>query len=379
MNPQIADVPQVSLAFFLTLCSLPISAATAVITAYLQYRGRFVAPAFANAVFNVGIILTLWLSPGGLALFAVGIIAATTARLGTHVGAFIRAGDTGGKPLLCPWQIDAPLAKAYGATASSGILGLLPYYAPYAVIAFAGSSVALFNYAFKLVLLPATLLQTILQMVLLPWFVKLRATEGAQPYSMSLQLAWIVALVMSMALSLVGSQVAALCFGYGKMTPEAIAQVGQLFALGVWAVPPMVLTCVWQQILYANKYTGAVLSTSALQAMLVVPLSWLGHRLIGPQGVLVAYIAVQAAPLWILAREGVKRGLVASLRPSWVYARMTLAALLAFLPLAWLQQSLALPAFASVMLACFIGIVSLGAGLLASQPVRQWAMQKVRP
>jgi putative peptidoglycan lipid II flippase len=171
MSAEVRELPQASLAFFLTLCSLPLAAATSIVTAYLQYRGRFMAPAFANAIFNFIIILTLCILPGSLAVFAGGIVVAAVVRLVAHVGAFARVGDTLKKPVWSPLVINKSLGKTYASTVGAGVFGMLPFYTPYVLIAYMGSSVALFNYAFKLIMLPAALLQTVVQMVLLPYSV----------------------------------------------------------------------------------------------------------------------------------------------------------------------------------------------------------------
>ena len=376
--PELPDVPQAQTAFILALCSLPLAAATSSLTTYLQFRGRFTVPAFANAIFNTVIVLTLWLAPHSLALFGIGIVLAALLRLLAHVAAFIRAGGKPGVPSLSPWQMDAKLAKAYAITASSGILNLLPFYAPYAVIGYVGSSVAVFNYAFKLVMLPALLLQTLVQMVLLPWFVK-RLHAGAQNYSITLRLAWLLAWVVSLCMSLTGTAIADLCFGHGKMTEDVTLQVGHLFALGVWAVPPMLIASVWQQILYANQHTGAAFISSAIQAILVLPLCWIGYESGGVAGVLIAHIIVQALPLLLLIPEGRKRGFIAHYCPGRDYTLMTAAASTAFLLLALPMQFLAVSSWVSVTIACVIGLLSLGSGLCACRDVRKWAIQQVHP
>src|SRR5690606_35972856 len=87
-----ADLSDAGNALLIALCSLPLTAATAVVTAWLQHRGRFLVPAFANAIFNSIILLTLWLAPAGLVMLASGIIAAALLRLLAHLLAFRRGG-----------------------------------------------------------------------------------------------------------------------------------------------------------------------------------------------------------------------------------------------------------------------------------------------
>jgi putative peptidoglycan lipid II flippase len=360
-----------SIPFFLAMLALPLSAATSVLTAYLQFRGRFMAPAFANALFNSVIIVALWSAPSGLTVFSLAILMAGLVRLLAHWGAFFRAGGTYKKPQFSPWQLRAPLLKTYAATASSGLLSVLPLYTPYAIIAAMGGSIALFNYTFKLVLLPGLLLQSLVQMVLLPWLVK---TSRAS-YGLTLQCAWLCAWVMCLALSWVGAPLAALCFGYGKMTAEDIVQIGHLFSIGVWAMPGMVLTSVWQQILYANARTGAVLMTSSMQAFLAVPLCAASYALWGIEGVLFSTIIIQILPVFFLAKEGVKRGITTKWLPSRTTLLMTVVSTLVFVCLIVVMPWVALGDIASVMTAFFIGAISLIAGLWMCDPIRVWVKQ----
>src|SRR5690606_9161989 len=141
----------------------------------------------------------------------------------------------------------------YAQTASTGILGLLPQYVPYGVVAAMASGLALFSYAFKLVIFPAALGQTIIQLVLLPWFVRRKEEAGAaQQYSLALQAAWIFAFSLALPVSMAGYDLAALCFRYGEMTAGDVSRIGHLLSIGIWAAPGMLLAAVWQQMLYAH-------------------------------------------------------------------------------------------------------------------------------
>jgi putative peptidoglycan lipid II flippase len=362
-------------ALLLALLSLPLTAATSVVTAWLQYKGRISVPAFANAIFNTVILLFLWLAPAGLIALGSGILLASLARLSAYFAAFHRSGGRFLPRFWQHWQLRKKLLSIYAVAAGSMMFSLLPQYMPYAIVAVAGSGVALFNYAFKLVLLPGILAQTIVQMVLLPWFVRLSKTHDAEQqgrlHGLALQLAWIVSLAMCLSLSLASRQITALCFGYGQMTPDNIATVARLFAIGVWATPGMLLGSIWQQKFYAHEQTRAPFISSISQAIVIVPLAWMGEVLFGLSGVLLAYVFVQTIPVFILSAEGQKQGIIRHRLPSPIYTRMTMAAMLTFLPLAWIFLFVAPSPLIGLMLAIPIGALPLVAGLALCPPVRQ--------
>jgi|GEM_PF-3607429 len=368
-------------AFLIAVSAIPLTAATSIITSYLQYRGRFAVPAFANAIFNFGIIMALWLLPSGLIMLALGIMLAALARLLFHAAAFFRAGGTWSRGSFTPWQIDRPFLKTYITTVTTDICNLFPQFAPYMVIAAFGGGLAVFNYAFKLAYVPATLGYSLTQMVLLPWFVKLLHSEGKDNkgthYVVTLQVAWCFSLAVCLSLSLAARDIAQLCFGYGKMTDDDIGLVAQLFDVGVWAMPGMFLSSIWQQIMYAHGKPNMPLVASMVQAIAIVPLCWLGYQAIGLFGVSLAYAALQFLPVLWLSYAGYKQGIIPRWWPSPVYAQMAVAAILAWLPLAWLFNSLELPAIAGILLAMLIGLITLAAGLAVCHPVRQWGLQKL--
>ena len=381
---QTADAPSIGGPLRISLSAIPIAMATAVLTAYLQHRGRFLAPAFATVTFNVVIILTLWLGTDDLRFLAMGIFAASAVRFLPHFVGFVRSKA---KPFFAfaPREFDRHLVKIYALSTGSGIFGLLPIYAPYAIVAAVGDSIATFNYAFKLVLLPGMLCQTIVQLVLLPWLVAHRnnAPEGEAPVSMVLQIAWLVSFSMALCLSLAAHPIAALFFSYGKMTPDDIARIGSLFSIGVWALPAMVLLSVWQVIFYSRQRAFAPLAANMLQAALIIPLCWIAHRFAGLQGVLVAIIAVQAICVGVLAVLGYRSGLSQRLVPGWRYFTMTFAMGLVSLPFVYFFLTMLLAAWSGFALAAFAGVVILSAGAATSPVLRHhfttWVTRENHP
>lgn len=353
--------------FFIVLWSIPFSVATAVVTAYLQHRGRFLVPAFATVLFNSAIIAALWLKVESLLMLAAAIFVASLVRFFPHMLAFWRACPAP-RQVCAAWELDKKLLKIYALATGSGVLGLLPIYAPYALVVAAGSSIASFNYAFKLILLPGVLTQTVVQLVVLPWLVARRAADTIEKQQAHtahvLQLAWLIALSMSLTLSMAAHPIADLFFSYGKMTAEDVARIGSLFAIGVWALPGMLLTTVWQVIFYAQERPTPPLIANGLQALLILPLCSIGHAQMGLEGVVIAFALTQAIATLALAI------MAAQYIPGRAYFTMTFATLLVFIPLLGLFEALHLHPFAALCVAILVGMVLLISGALATPTLR---------
>jgi peptidoglycan biosynthesis protein MviN/MurJ (putative lipid II flippase) len=159
------------------------------------------------------------------------------------------------------------------------------------------------------------------------------------------------------------------------MTPADVDAVGAVFSVGVWALPGILLTTVWQQIMYAHGNTRLPLFTNILLAACVVPACWLGKMIGGLEGVAFMYALIYVLPVLWLSYDGLKQGMIARYVPSRAYHTMTLAILLAWLPMAFLFHSLALPAIGGLVLAVVIGTLTLLAGAYTFQPARQWLMR----
>jgi putative peptidoglycan lipid II flippase len=368
-------------ALAIALSSLPLTAATSVLTAWLQYRGRLVIPAFANVMFNCVILLVLWFAPTTLVVLAIGIVVASLVRIVTHWAAFSRGGVRVSQRRR-EWQLNPRLLRAYGATAGTGIFSLLPYYLPYALVAASGHGVALFNYAFKLVLLPGGLLQTMIQLILLPWLVRVKnaatPAERERAYSLTLQAGWLVSFAMTLCLWLASYPLILLCYDYGKMTSDDIHAMADIFAIGIWALPGIAMIALWQQILYAHEHTGMPLVASVVQALLIVPLGLLLEQHYETAGIIMAYVIVQILPVGMLAWRAWRHKVVSSFMPTvptWIMSALVLAA---FVPMAGIYRSIHWGGLAGIAVAMVMGMTLLACGIFACAPLRQTIRQARR-
>ncbi|MDX2112508.1 MAG: lipid II flippase MurJ [Alphaproteobacteria bacterium] len=369
------DTPYRS-ALWLAIACFPLIGATAALTVYLQYRQRFLVPAFASAIFNGMVLLVLLFAPTELKLLALGALSAVAIRLVAHAIAYRRA-----LPQPCPspsrsWQIDRRLLAGYLHSAGANLLGILPFYLPYAMVAMLSlQSFALFNYAFKLLVFPATLIQTVVYMVILPWFVSVRThttTSDTDRYSLSLKLGWVISLALAAAVSLAGEDIARICFGYGAMTDADVAEVGAMISLGIWATPGIVLMSLWQQMLYAHEHTKPVLAANVLLVLLLSAGCLAGGVLAGETGILIGFVLALNAPvLWLALRAGKHVGL--RRKPSREYFTTALVMGVLFAPLALLHHEMHDGPLAGLALSILTGLIILAVGMYQLSHVREMA------
>jgi len=361
-------------ALWISLASFPLIGATAALTVYLQHRERFMVPAFANAIFNTVVLLVLIFAPADVDLLALGALLAVAIRLIAHMIAYLRALPS---PRITPapeWQIDRPLFKAYLHSAGANLLGILPFYLPYALVAIVSlSTFPLFNYAFKLLLFPASLIQTVVFMVLLPWFVSARAkasSSDSDRYSLCLKLGWVLSLALASCVSLAGEDIARICFGYGAMTEHDIVQVGAMISLGIWSTPGIVLLSLWQQMLYAHEHTKPVLAANALLVVMLLAGCTAGGIIAGDMGVLTGFIIAMNVPvLWVALRTGKHIGL--RRRPSREYFTSLVAMGVVFVPLAWLHHGMESGPVVGLLLSILSGLMVLAVGIYQLSHVKE--------
>lgn len=349
----------------LALLALPLSAATAILTAWLQHHGRLLAPSFATVLFNLVIITALLRLPPGLPVLGAAVAAAALVRWAAHAAAALRLDHVPPAPGA---QLDTQITATYAAAMLSGMLGLLPVYVPYAIVLAAGEGVALFNYALKLVLMPAMLALTVAQLAVLPWLVSLRKTRDADAlarlHAQVLHWAGLLAVTGALAMALCAPVLAALCFGYGRITPSDTHGIAGGFAVGILALPPMLWVTLLQSMLYAAGSPRPALTASLWQAGLLVPLMAAGLSWLALPGVMGAFVLAQAVPLAFLLPAAHRLGLLPrrACLPGLASAGVALAV---FCPLALWQLEQILSPLQAMACAGAAGGVSLLAGAAA--------------
>lgn len=365
-------------AVFWALFSMPLAGIGGVITAWLQYHSRFAIPAFANALFNLVIVLTLWLAPTGFTVIGIGIFMAAFARMALYMNGFVRS--TGRVvPGHYPWQVNRRLLLHYSTAVGNSFFSLLPQYIPYMIITLLSGQLAVFNYAFKLVMLPGMILNTVVNVVMLPRFVHLRKEGTDVPeYARSLRMGTALSFCISLAMCLASWNIVSLCFGYGKMTEDNIQAVADVFAIGVWALPGMVAGCLWQQIFFAREQPEVPFKVGLMQAVISVPMIWLAQSMMQEAGVMAACVILQVLPVIAFSIMAKQLGVI-TFSEQWKGSGVMLTApLLLFLPMALLFRQMHFSASVGLVVALVIGCVTLMASYATDSEIRLWLQQRLR-
>lgn len=154
----------------------------------------------------------------------------------------------------------------------------LPLALPFAARSIASQSgegaLATFNYAWKLVELPLVLAIQLVAALAFPGIAKAlaRGDSGATTRAVraALALAWALACAAAAVLLLGAPAIAQLLFGWGRMSPQALARVAHWGALGAWGLPPQALIAVSLTVLAARgRMKAAVLAYGAALALLL--------------------------------------------------------------------------------------------------------------
>lgn len=258
-------VPSAAQALTWSAVALPAALLASLWAARLQHERDFTGMYAANLVVNGCLIATLFAvaarplaGEAGAAVgwLGAGLLVAMLMRLAWlwqrqrpfHVPPADACGDLPGVSLWL-WAVLAaglPLALPFAARsiASQGGAGEL----------------ATFNYAWKLVELPLMLAVQLVATLALPAISRALAAPGDtaradadRAIRAGFALAWVLACAATAGLLLAAPAVARLLFGWGRMQPEAVAQLAAWGQLGAWSLLPQALLAVGTAVLAAQQ------------------------------------------------------------------------------------------------------------------------------
>jgi peptidoglycan biosynthesis protein MviN/MurJ (putative lipid II flippase) len=303
--------------------AMPLALVAALWTTRLQHGRDFVGMYGANLVVNACIV-----GLGGSVSTPIGLVGG-----GLLLGMVLRLAwlrwrlhRTDGSPARVERDIAQRGARAVGfpaasiwlwALASAGLPLLLPLLGRSLASTSGEGALTTFNYAWKLVELPLVLAIQLVATLAFPGIAaafvagdaalhparreqQVRALRGA------FVLAWALACAAAAAIAGMAPALAQLLFGWGRMTPEAVAQVSAWGRIGAWSLLPQALLAVLLTLMASTgRLRGAVGAyLGALGLLLLLgALSYAGGRLDGAQVMWALNAALSAAAVALLVRE----------------------------------------------------------------------------
>ena len=230
---------------------VPLALLAALWTTRLQHERDFIGMYAGNLLVNGVLIATLALvalvaaRPGVQVLvLAAGLLAALLARL-----AWLHARQRPFRSTANPAAVSLPAASLWlWAAAAAGLPLALPFVARSLASQQAPGALATFNYAWKLVELPLVLaIQLVATLALGPIAAALRGGAPAEATSTlrrGFALAWSLACACAAGLLVASPAIAQLLFGWGRMQPQALAEVAAWGRIGAWSLLPQALIAI---------------------------------------------------------------------------------------------------------------------------------------
>lgn len=252
--------PQAGRALVWSAIALPLALLAGLGVTRLQHERDFMGLYAASVVVNVVLVAALWLVAhfargAAVAVLGVGLVLAMLARLAwlSHRQAPFR------RPPGLADEVALPRLRVWlWAAAAAGLPLALPFVARSLASQQGPGALASFNYAWKLVELPLVLaLQLVGTLALGPIARAVRSGErgdvAAAPIRRGFALAWTLACACVAGLLVAAPAVAQLLFGWGRMQPEALANVARWGRIGGWSLLPQAVLTIALAVLAAQE------------------------------------------------------------------------------------------------------------------------------
>ncbi|MCU0927171.1 MAG: hypothetical protein MUF44_14490 [Hydrogenophaga sp.] len=331
LAPGLSDAARASAqgALVWSAAALPLALLAALWTTRLQHLSDFTGMYGANLVVNAVVIAALlWIASqwphdllAPVPLLGLALLLAMGLRLAWLRWRMGLAGGTTTSGSGPEAVVDAVADDAWPrssvwlwALASAGLPLALPLVARSLASAGGEGALTTFNYAWKLVELPLVLAVQLVATLAFPGIARAFASGPAagthtarrDALRQAFVLAWVLACAAAAALAGTAPALANLLFGWGRMPPEAVAQIGDWGRVGAWSLLPQALLAVLLALMASTgRLQGAVLAY--LGALVLLPaLVWLGQPADGPDGARVMWAinaSLAAAALLLLVRE----------------------------------------------------------------------------
>lgn len=258
--------------------SIPAALLAALWVTRLQHERDFAGMYGANLVVNAALVVTIvaaGLAPAArsVPVLGLGLLMAMGLRLlwlGRRQPAQVPADAARPAPLAAP-----PVPLWLWALLAAGLPLALPFAARSIASQGGEGALATFHYAWKLVELPLVLAIQLVASLAFPAIAQAFAARPGSvrddaPLRQGFALAWTLACAAVAGLVLGGPALARLLFGWGRMQPEALAQVAHWGVAGSWGLLPQALAAVTLTVLAAQRRLHTAVAAYGLALLLLL-------------------------------------------------------------------------------------------------------------
>lgn len=282
----------------IVLWAIPLCALVAIDRAFLQSVGNFSVSSMSTVVYNLALVIGLAVPMGdrqlvGLAFAALGGAAANVA-IQRFAAQRYKPTDDGQEHRT----IERALLVRYGqAFMAGGLLLVLPSVARAVGSLDVAGSLAVVNYALKMVELPLGVVLTVFSVVLFPTLSGLFAEDPGSKKAVALaQQGMRVVLILSTSIALpmawFSADFARVLFRRGALDDSAAATIGHLTQVAMIGLIAQALYSIVLAVLNAHRDMKSPFYASLLALIIYVPLAVVARNAFGLPGVVVSAVVV---------------------------------------------------------------------------------------
>lgn len=296
---------------------IPLSTLAGVSAAYLHAHERFAVVSLGTLVFNLtviaGLVLFVGIGEPGVALEALAgfILLGASIRWFSQLVSLPR--------LILSWRcfrlklISRTLLVRYlQALMAGSLLLFLPFVARALASYYGTGSLALFNYASKLIEFPLGVSITVISILLFPrlsqhFAKKETLAEGQKVLREGVAVVLLLALSIMISMIAFRASLTQLAFGSGRMYAPALEQISTLVAIGLLSLPAQGISSVLVAAFNAQNNTRTPLCINAAGLVSFVVFGVVGFRFLGLEGIMIAlavnYYAIMLVQVMVLKQQ----------------------------------------------------------------------------
>lgn len=283
---------------FVALWVIPATVLAGMTTAYLNAQNRFVVTSLGTAILNIVIIAALiWIHFYGKDMIALGwaIVVGGAIRLMSQMLAMREAFSFRG--CLNKYLLHFDLFKRYSHVLLAGaVMVLFPVMARGVASMYDPGSIAIINYAWKLIQFPLGMGVGVIAVVLFPHMSRaFENNESDQESEKTIVLVFEVVLILCVCIMLpvivFSRDFSEIAFNWGAMDSESARMIGVLTGIGMLSLPALGLSSVLVAVFNARRDTFVPLIINLVSAVAFLALSAVGYYLMpGLEGIMISLV-----------------------------------------------------------------------------------------